>query len=101
VVKNNWIVVLLPWIHFSFHVVVDTCVLQPPITTSGEIASAPQVLPKGPVVRALWCVVRVEPWVFPYAKFDDKVDSKACNDVGRFVVFITISSRIGILRETK
>jgi hypothetical protein len=45
----------------------DTCVLQPPIATSGEIASASQVFPKGPVVRACWCAVRVEPWVCPCA----------------------------------
>jgi hypothetical protein len=25
------------------------------------------VLPKGPVVRACWCTLRVEPWVFPCA----------------------------------
>jgi hypothetical protein len=51
----------------AFPLVVDTCVLQPPIATSGETASAPQVLPKGPVVRACWCIVRVEPWVCPCA----------------------------------
>jgi hypothetical protein len=60
--------VLLFWIHFAFPLVVDTCVLQPPIATSGETASASQVLPKGPVVRACWCIVRVEPWVCPCAK---------------------------------
>jgi hypothetical protein len=60
-------VLLLYWIHFAFPLVVDTCVLQPPIVTSGETASASQVLPKGPVVRACWCVVRVEPWVYPCA----------------------------------
>jgi hypothetical protein len=47
--------------------VVDTCVLQPPIATSGETTSASQVLPKGPVVRACWCIVRVEPWVLTCA----------------------------------
>jgi hypothetical protein len=31
--------VLLSWIHFAFPLVVDTCVLQPPIATSGETAS--------------------------------------------------------------
>jgi hypothetical protein len=25
------------------------------------------VLPKGPIVRACWCIVRVEPWVYPCA----------------------------------
>jgi hypothetical protein len=45
----------------SFHMVVDTYVLQPPIATLGETASAPHVLLKGPVVRACWCSVRVEP----------------------------------------
>jgi hypothetical protein len=47
--------------------VVDACVLQPPIATSGETSSASQVLPKGPIVRVCWCIVRVEPWVFSYA----------------------------------
>jgi hypothetical protein len=56
-----------PWIHFAFSLVVDTCVLQPPIATSGETTSASQVLPKGLVVRACWCIVRVEPWVCPCA----------------------------------
>jgi hypothetical protein len=51
----------------AFPLVVDTCVLQPPIATSGETASASQVLPKGPVVRACWCTVRAEPWVCPCA----------------------------------
>jgi hypothetical protein len=55
------------WIHFVFPLVVDTCVLQPPIATLGETASASQVLLKGPVVRACWCIVRDEPWVFPCA----------------------------------
>jgi hypothetical protein len=45
----------------AFPLVVYTCVLQPPIATSGETASTPQVFPKGPVVRACWCIVRVEP----------------------------------------
>ena len=57
---------LFPWIHFVFPLVVDTCALQPPIATSGETASALQVLLKGPVVRACWCIVRFEPWVFPF-----------------------------------
>ena len=43
---------VFPWIHFAFPLVVDTCVLQPPIDTLGETASTSQVLPKGPVVRA-------------------------------------------------
>jgi hypothetical protein len=59
--------VLFPWIHFALPLVVDTCVLQPPIATLGETASASQVLLKGPVVRACWCIVRVEPWVYPCA----------------------------------
>jgi hypothetical protein len=59
--------VLLFWIHFECILVVDTCVLQPPISTSSKTASTLQVFPKGPLVRACWCVVRVEPWVCPYA----------------------------------
>jgi hypothetical protein len=48
--------------------VVDISVLQPPpIATSGEIASASQVLPKGLVVRACWCALGAEPWVCPCA----------------------------------
>jgi hypothetical protein len=46
--------VLSSWIHFALPLVVDTCVLQPPIATSGETASSFQVLPKGPVVRFCW-----------------------------------------------
>jgi hypothetical protein len=49
----------------AFTLVVDTCVLQPPISTSGETSSASHVFLKGPVVRAYWCTVRVEPWVCP------------------------------------
>jgi hypothetical protein len=41
--------------------------MQPPIATLGETASASQVLSKGTVVRVCWCVVRVEPWAYPYA----------------------------------
>jgi hypothetical protein len=41
------------------------CVLQPPIATLSETASASQVLPKEPIVRACWCVIRTEPWVCP------------------------------------
>ena len=67
---DGW--VLLSWIHFAFPLDVDTCVLQPPIVTSGETASTPQVLPKGKVVRDFWCVVRVEPWVFPCANKSPK-----------------------------
>ena len=59
---------LLLVIHFTFPLVVDTCVLQPPISTSSETASASQVLPKGPIVRACCCIIRVEPRVYPYAK---------------------------------
>jgi hypothetical protein len=33
----------------------------------GEIASASQVLSKGPVVRSCWCALGVEPWVCPCA----------------------------------
>jgi hypothetical protein len=58
---------LLPWIHFAFPLVVDTCVLQPPIATLSETASSLQVFPKGLVVRACGCTVRVESWVCPYA----------------------------------
>jgi hypothetical protein len=63
-------VLFLYWIHFAFPLVVDTCVLQPPIATSGETASASQEFPKGPVVRACWCVVRAEPWVCPCVNKD-------------------------------
>jgi hypothetical protein len=52
-------------IPLAFPLVVDTYVLQPPIATSGETASASQVFPKGLVVRACWCAIRVEPWVCP------------------------------------
>ena len=52
---------LLPQIHSIFPLVVDTYVLQPPISTSGETAFGSQVLPKEPVVIACWCDVRVEP----------------------------------------
>jgi hypothetical protein len=55
--------------------VVDICVLQPPIATSGETASASQVLPKGPVVRACWCALGVEPWVCPCANNVTSQDS--------------------------
>jgi hypothetical protein len=51
----------------TFPLAVDTCVLQHPISTLGETASASQVLPKGPIVRDCWCVVRFEPWVCPRA----------------------------------
>jgi hypothetical protein len=61
------VVLLLFWTHFAFPLVVDTCVLQPLIATLGETASASQVFLKGPVVRACWCIVRVEPWVYPCA----------------------------------
>jgi hypothetical protein len=54
------VVSLIP---LTFPLVVDTYVMQPPITTSGETASALQVLPKGLVVRDCWCAIRVEPWV--------------------------------------
>jgi hypothetical protein len=47
--------------------VVDICVLQPLIDTLGETASALQVLLKGLVVRACWCALGAEPWVFPCA----------------------------------
>jgi hypothetical protein len=46
--------------------VVNICVLQPPIATSSEIAYASQVLSKGPIVRAYWCTLGDEPWVCPY-----------------------------------
>ena len=54
---------LFSWDHFAYLLVVDTCVLQPLIASSGEIASASQVLPKGPVVRACWSTVRTKPRV--------------------------------------
>jgi hypothetical protein len=58
------VIALIP---LAFPLVVDTCVLQPPIATSGETASTSQVFPKGPVVRAFRCTIRAEPWVFPYS----------------------------------
>ena len=64
IICSPCVVVLIP---LALPLVVDTCVLQPPIATSGETASASQVLPKGPVVRACWCTIRDEPWVFPCA----------------------------------
>ena len=57
-------VTLIP---LTFPLVVDTCVLQPPIPTSGETAFSSQVLTKGPVVRDFWCTLGDEPWVFPCA----------------------------------
>jgi hypothetical protein len=56
--------VSLFWIHFAFPLVVDTYVLQPPIATSGETASASQVLPKGPVVGVCWCTIRSSDYSF-------------------------------------
>jgi hypothetical protein len=57
------VIALIP---LAFPLVVDTCVLQPPIfTTSGETAFSLQVFLKGPIVRACWCAIRSEPWVFP------------------------------------
>jgi hypothetical protein len=50
-----------------FPLVVDICVLQPPIATLGETASTSQVFPKGLVVRACCFTIRVEPWVYPCA----------------------------------
>jgi hypothetical protein len=58
---------VLFWTHFAFPLVVDTCVLQPPIVTSGETASDSQMFLKWIVVRACWCTVRFEPWVCPCA----------------------------------
>jgi hypothetical protein len=56
---------MIALIPLAFPLVVDTCVLQPPITTSCETASTSQVLSKEPVVRAYWCAIRTEPWVCP------------------------------------
>jgi hypothetical protein len=39
----------------------------PPIAASGETASASQVFPEGPIVRACWCGRGDEPWVCPFA----------------------------------
>jgi hypothetical protein len=58
------VIALIP---LAFPLVVDTCVLQPPIVTSGETAYALQVFPKGPIVRYCWCAIRSEPWVFSCA----------------------------------
>jgi hypothetical protein len=58
------VVSLIP---LSFPLVVDSCVLQPPISTLGETASTLQVFLKGLVVRACWCAIRYEPWVCPCA----------------------------------
>jgi hypothetical protein len=69
---------VLFWIHFAFPMVVDTCVLQPPIATSGETASSPRVFLKGPMCRDFWCVVRVEPWVFPCANSTIKTFRQSC-----------------------
>jgi hypothetical protein len=51
----------------AFPLVVDTCVLQPPIATSVETISASQVLLKGTVVRDCWYALRAGPWVCPCA----------------------------------
>jgi hypothetical protein len=59
--------VFLLLIHFPFPLVVDTCVLQPAIVTSGETASTSQVFLKGPVVRACCCIVIYEPRFYPYS----------------------------------
>jgi hypothetical protein len=59
--------VLLSWIHFAFPLVIDTNVLQNPIATLVETSSASQLLSKGPIVRACWCVVRAKPWLWTYA----------------------------------
>jgi hypothetical protein len=53
--------VLLFWNHLAFPLVVDTCVLQPPIATLGETSSSLQVLLKGPVVRVCWCMLELNP----------------------------------------
>jgi hypothetical protein len=63
-------VLFLYWIHFVFPLVVDICVLQPPIDTLGETASASQVFLKGPIVRACWCALGYEPWVYLCANRD-------------------------------
>jgi hypothetical protein len=51
----------------AFPLVVDNCVLQPPIATSGETTYSLQVFPKRPVASACWCAVRTEPWVYPFS----------------------------------
>jgi hypothetical protein len=51
----------------AFPLAVETCIVKPPIDTLGETAFASQVLPKGLVVRACWCVSIVELWVYPCA----------------------------------
>jgi hypothetical protein len=57
------IIVLVP---LDIPLVVDISFLQPPLlATSGETASASQVLPKGPVVRACWCALGVNPGSAP------------------------------------
>jgi hypothetical protein len=53
--------------HPAFLLVVDTCVLQPPIATLGETSSASQVFSKGPLFSVCCCAIRVEPWVCPCA----------------------------------
>jgi hypothetical protein len=45
----------------AFPLVVDICVLQPPIATSGETTSASQVFPKGPVVRFVGALLELNP----------------------------------------
>ena len=55
--KNH---LILPWLQTSL-----SC--NPLIAASGETASASQVLPKGPVVRACWCALGAKPWVCPRA----------------------------------
>jgi hypothetical protein len=59
--KNNLISECGFLIPLAFSLVVDTCVLQPPIATLGETTSSSQVLSKGPIVRACWCAIRAKP----------------------------------------
>jgi hypothetical protein len=47
--------------------VLDICVLQPPIATSVETTSASEVFSKGLVVKTCWCVLGAELWVCPCA----------------------------------
>jgi hypothetical protein len=34
------------------------------------------VLPKGPIVRACWCTIRVEPWVYPCANSSPRMTKR-------------------------
>jgi hypothetical protein len=60
----------------------------PPIDTSGETASSSQFLLKGPVVRACWCAIGVEPRVCPCANNDHEFTDEEENYSSLEYVFL-------------